>query len=399
MNISRIVRRVLSERKVDFGTTVKSVTPEPAKFKAKGQNENISYEFLESVIRNCKDIANGAFVNKPVYTFNNDMLYKFPELEATGVKDVAFVTADVGGGDYYIAFGKKDDKAPKPALFAYRIAPNEQPDYIENGLGGRYSCQALTKIEDLGQTQLSPENTLKLNKYIETVGAANVSLQEPDVDINLYDKKSYKDLKYPTTNAPVFDPVPNEPGYIWIKKGISQKLASIPDSIEKLLNSQGFTGVQPSDMESDEARYGIYIKDIMNDFPILKSQGAEAIRPGDIIYPSSTGDTTVMNPSKEVCRSAIKKLDYCIKSSKGEGCAKDLLKNKFRVIRCGDFKYVGGALGLKDEYENVLRTGSPYGVADLKRLVGKAQYGAITEMSLKKKINFILNEERKKFRF
>lgn len=399
MNISRIVRKVLSERLVDFGTKNTNVTPKEEKFKAQGQNQNISYEFLESVIKNCKDIANGAFVNKPVYTFNNDLLYKFPELAATGVKDVAFVTADVGGGDYYIAFGKKDDNAPKPALFAYRIAPNEQPDYMENGLGGRYSCEALTKIEDLGQTQLSPENTKQLNDYIKTVGAAYVSLQEPNSkDINLYDKKYYKDLKYPTNNKPVFDP-PVEQGYIWVKTGISQQLTSIPDAIEKLLNSQGFTGVQPDDLQSDEARYGIYVKDLMNDYPTLRSQGGNALRPGDIIYPSSTGDTTVMNPDRQICKTAIKKLDYCIKSPTGKDCSKDLLKNKFRVLRCGDLRYVGGVLGVRDEYENVLRTGAPYGVADLKRAVGKAQYGSLTEMSLEKKINFILNEQRKKLRF
>lgn len=399
MNISRIVRKVLSEKKVDFGKQVTSVTPEPAKFKAKAQDENVSYEFLESVIRNCKNIANGAFVNKPVFTFENELLDKFPELQATGVKNVAFATGDVGGGDYYIVFGKKDPNAPYPALFGYRIYPNEQPDYIENGIGGRLGCEALKEVKDLGQAQLSPENKLQLDKYIATVGAANVSLVEPDVDINLYDKKSYQDLKYPTTNKPVFDPIPSEPGYIWVKTGISQQLTSIPDAIEKLLNSQGFTGKQPDDMESDEARYGIYIKDLMNDYPTLRSQGGNALRPGDIIYPSPTGDTTVMNPNREVCRAAIKKLDYCIKSSKGQDCAKDLLKNKFRVLRCGDLRYVGGVLGLKDEYENVLRNGAPYGVADLKRAVGKAQYGSLTEMSLKKKINFILNEERKKLRF
>ena len=60
---------------------------------------------------------------------------------------------------------------------------------------------------------------------------------------------------------------------------------------------------------------------------------------------------------------------------------------------------VGGVLGLKDEYENLLRRGAPYGLADLKRVLGKAQYGSITKESIDKKINNILNEQRKKFSF
>lgn len=398
MDISRIVRRILSERKVEFGTNDGSVTPLSVnKTKAKGQNEDISYEFLENVINNCKDIANGAFLNKATYTLPNDMLDKFPELKATGVQNVAFRSADVGGGDYYIAFGKKDPNAPKPALFAYRISSDRQPEHMKNGMAGRYSCEALTKIEDLGQVQLSPQNKIQLDAFVNEVGPANVSLTEPS-NINLYEKISYQDLKNPTTNKPVFDPIPFEKGYIWIKKGIFQQLTSLPDGIERLLNTQGFTGKQPDDLTSDEARYGIYISDIINSFPALKTQGVDAVRQKDIIYPASTGDT--MNPDREACKTAIKKLYYCITSSKGENCQKDLLKNKFIALRCGDLRYVGGIFGLKDEYEKVLKTGDPYGVGDLKFAIKRgAQYNSLKEMSLERKVNFILNEQRKKFRF
>jgi hypothetical protein len=46
-----------------------------------------------------------------------------------------------------------------------------------------------------------------------------------------------------------------------------------------------------------------------------------------------------------------------------------------------------------------MRTGAPYGVADLKRVVGKAQYADLQKESLEKKINSILNEQRRKFNF
>ena len=60
---------------------------------------------------------------------------------------------------------------------------------------------------------------------------------------------------------------------------------------------------------------------------------------------------------------------------------------------------VGGVLGMKDEFQNIMQRGKPYGLSDLKRVVGKAQYGDVQKESLESKINFILNEQRKKLRF
>ena len=61
---------------------------------------------------------------------------------------------------------------------------------------------------------------------------------------------------------------------------------------------------------------------------------------------------------------------------------------------------VGGFLGVKDEYDNVMRTGRPYGVSDLKRYFDKQNSGGQRQFeSLDKKINSILNEQRRKFKF
>ena len=162
-----------------------------------------------------------------------------------------------------------------------------------------------------------------------------------------------------------------------------------------MVETQGFTFNQPTDLSADDNRYSFYIKDIMNDFPALKSQ-KDALRPNQIIYPKAD---LMVPPNRQTCRAAIKKLDYCLKSSSGVDCQKDLLKNKITVLRCGDLKMFGGVLGVKDEYENVLRRGAPYGVADLARVLGKAQYGSVQKESLDNKINRILNEQFKKFRF
>jgi hypothetical protein len=65
---------------------------------------------------------------------------------------------------------------------------------------------------------------------------------------------------------------------------------------------------------------------------------------------------------------------------------------------------------MKKEYENVMRTGKPYGVADLKRVIdrGAVRQGQIKKresssvsenLSIDKKINKVLNEQFKKFKF
>jgi hypothetical protein len=161
-----------------------------------------------------------------------------------------------------------------------------------------------------------------------------------------------------------------------ISETLSDKLENIntsqTGSLVELIENQGFTFNQPIDLSVDENRYSLYLKDIKDDFPALKSHNI-IVRPNQIIYPNA--DLMVI-PNRQTCRAVIKKLDYCRKSSTGFDCQKDLLKNKIIVLRCGDLKMIGGVLGLKDEYQGILRSGAPYGVADLKRVLGKAQYGS-----------------------
>ena len=107
------------------------------------------------------------------------------------------------------------------------------------------------------------------------------------------------------------------------------------------------------------------MKDIMPYIPALNSQ-KNAIRPKDMIYPKPE----ILNPNREQCRAAIKKLDYCRTSAVGKDCQQNILSNLITVSRCGDLRMAGGILGVKDEYENVMKSGAPYGLADLKNLFG-----------------------------
>jgi len=381
MNISKILRRVLLE--------------DDEKKQATNDRDD-QYGLLNGVIKNCPGLnLNG----RPIRFLTGNELNAFTDLKNTGIDPVYFVSQQYSNL-MYVIFGVMDPKVKTPALFAYSLtlSGNEaEPIRVPNG--SAKLCEQLKNIEDLGQVYLSPQAKAQFNNFIKKEGAGYAVLQEPD-DISLYEKVPYKELQYRDKTPqgepiPVFDPIPAEPGYAWVKTGVDYTSANLPDALKNMVDIQGFTFNQPTDLSADDNRYSFYLKDIMNDFPALMSQ-KNAIRPSQIIFPKAD---LMVPPNRETCRAAIKKLDYCLKSSSGVDCQKDLLKNKITVLRCGDLKMFGGVLGVKDEYENVLRRGAPYGVADLARVLGKAQYGSVQKESLDKKINHILNEQFKKFRF
>jgi hypothetical protein len=378
MNISKILRKVLLE--------------DDEKKQARGNDKAGQYDLLNGVIQNCPTLN---LKSRPIRFLEGNELDKFTDLKNTGVDPVYYVSQQYGDL-MYVIFGVKDPNVKEPALFAYSltlIGEEAEPKKVPNG--SAKMCEQLKNIEDLGQVYLSPKAKAQFDALISTEGAAYASLTKPQAeDINLYREVPYKDLQY-SDGTPAFNPVPAEDGYAWVKTGAKYTTANLPDALTGMVETQGFTFNQPTTLDADENRYSFYIKDIMNDFPELKSQ-KDALRPNQIIYPKAD---LMVEPNRETCRTAIKKLDYCLKSSTGVECQKDLLKNKITVLRCGDLKMVGGVLGLKDEYQNVLRRGAPYGVADLARVLGKAQYGSVQKESLDKKINHILNEQFKKFRF
>lgn len=375
MNISKILRRVLLE--------------DDEKKQATNDKDD-QYGLLNGVIKNCPGLnLNG----RSIRFLTGNELNAFTDVKNTGVDPVYYVSQQYGTL-MYIIFGIKDPKVNGSALFAYSltlIGEEAEPIKVPNGSGKL--CEQLKDIKDLGRVYLSQQAQAQFNNFIRKEGAGYAVLQEPE-NISLYEKVPYKELQY-RDGTPVFDPPPAEDGYAWIKTGVDYTSANLPDALTGMVETQGFTFNQPTDLSADDNRYSFYIKDIMNDFPALKSQ-KDALRPNQIIYPKAD---LMVPPNRQTCRAAIKKLDYCLKSSSGVDCQKDLLKNKITVLRCGDLKMFGGVLGVKDEYENVLRRGAPYGVADLARVLGKAQYGSVQKESLDNKINRILNEQFKKFRF
>ena len=378
MNISKILRKVLLE--------------DDEKEQPRGLDKAGQYDLLNGVVQNCPKLN---LKGRPIRFLEGNDINKYPELKNTGV-DIAYYVSQQFGDSWYQIFGVKDPNVKVPALFAYNlvISGDEiEPKRVPDGSG--QWCEQLKNIEDLGQVYLSPKAEAQFKALINAEGAAYASLTKPQAeDINLYTQVPFKDLQY-RDGTPAFNPVPAEDGYAWVKTGAKYTTANLPDALTGMVETQGFTFNQPTTLDADENRYSFYIKDIMNDFPALKSQ-KDALRPNQIIYPKAE----LMKPvNRETCRAAIKKLDYCINSSTGENCQKNLLKNKITVLRCGDLKLVGGVLGVKDEYDKVMETGAPYGVADLKNVLGKAQYGSVRKESIEKKINSVLNEQFKKFKF
>lgn len=377
MNISKILRKVLLE--------------DDEKEQPRGLDKAGQYDLLNGVVQNCPKLN---LKGRPIRFLEGNDINKYPELKNTGV-DIAYYVSQQFGDSWYQIFGVKDPNVKVPALFAYNlvISGDEiEPKRVPDGSG--QWCEQLKNIEDLGQVYLSPQAEKQFKNFIKKEGAGYAVLEDPD-NISLYEKVPFKDLTY-RDGTPVFNPVPAEDGYAWVKTGMDYSTVSLPDAVKAMITSQDFTLDQPTNLSVDENKYSFYLKDIMNDWPALTSQ-KDAIKPNQIFYPDPK--KKILNPDRATCRAAIKKLDYCITSPVGKDCGVNLFKNKITVLRCGDLKMAGGILGVKDEYQKVMETGAPYGVADLKNVLGKAQYGSVKKESIEKKINSVLNEQFKKFKF
>jgi hypothetical protein len=113
-----------------------------------------------------------------------------------------------------------------------------------------------------------------------------------------------------------------------------------------------------------------------------------------------------VEPTRENCRTAIKKLSECSKSATGIGCRQNLFINKITALMCGDKNFIGGALGIKDEYAELLQDSGDFGLSKLnyarregvKRQQAPKDLTGINE-SLKKKVSKYLSEEYKRRNF
>ncbi len=384
MNISRIVRKVLSEEQGDENV--------------KGLDLDNQIEILKKAIQYCTRY--NKFFDAGVTTLSTQYRSLFPELK--NMDRISKITwEDPKTKAKYLFFGVEDPAADtsggKKAFLAYQVVPGRPPKKFSDGWG--QDCDALQKVEVLGIDPLPEEFELMLKSFIQR-NPSYTSRSNPNSAE--FEKILYKDLIDPETNKPVL-PGYKGPGYIWVQTRLSNKNININQALDKMLVANKLTRKRPEDPTSDEFNFAFLLSDITDDLPGLEVD--KNLDTSTIVWPAPG---TIVEPTKESCRAAIKKLSDCSKSATESGCRQNLFANKITALMCGDRKFVGGAFGLKDEYASLLQDSGDFGLAKLnyarregvKRAAAAPKDLTGINETIKNKVSKYLNEEynRRNFR-
>ena len=383
MNISKIVKKVLLEQGDE---------------NVKGLDLNNQIEILNKGIQYCTRY--NKFFDAGVTTLPTKLISFFPELRK--MDKVSKITwEDPKTKAKYLFFGVEDPAAVtsggKKAFLAYQVVSGRPPKKFSNGWG--QDCDALQKVEVLGVDPLPEEFELILKSFIQR-NPSYVSKFNPNSAE--FEKILYKDLIDPETKKPVL-PGYTGPGYLWVRKGLSNKNIDINAALDKMLVANKLTRERPGDVSSDEFNFAFLLSDITDDLPGLEVD--ENLKTTTLVWPAPG---TIVEPTKESCRAAIKKLSDCSKSATGIGCRQNLFANKITALMCGDRKFVGGAFGLKDEYAALLQDTGDFGLSNLNyaRREGVKRAAAAVPKDLtgvnetiKNKVSKYLNEEFKRRNF
>ena len=372
MNISKIVKKVLSEQ------NDKNV---------KGLNQENQIEILKTAKEYCKGYSK--YLGADVTTLDNQFKSLFPEL--VGVDKVVKITyEDPQTKTKYLFFGVEDPKAQisadKKALLAYEVRIGMSPRRFRDGWGQQ--CDALQNVTALGTDALPQEYEQTLKSFI---GRNPKYYSEFNPNSAEFEKVMYKDLVDPQTNQPVLKGYTG-PGYLWVRKGLSNQDIDVYKSLDNMLVKNKLTRVRPEDATSDEFNFAFLLSDITDDLPGLEVD--DNLRTTTLVYPAPG---TIIEPTKDSCRVAIKKLSDCSKSASGIGCRQNLFANKITALLCGDKKFVGGAFGLKDEYASLLQDTGDFGLSKLnyarREGVKRAKSPAPEQTPIRESVNKYLNNE------
>lgn len=381
MNISKIVKKVLLEQGDE---------------NVKGFDWENQVEILKKASEYCSGY--NKYFGAGVTTLPSQLKTLFPELSE--VDKVAKITyEDPKTKTKYLFFGIEDPKASvsggKKALLAYEVAVGKPPRKFRDGWG--QECDALQNVEVLGIDTLPEEFEQILQAFIQR-NPKYVSKFNPNSAE--YEKIAYKDLIDPKTKKPVLPGYTGE-GYIWVRKGLSNQDIDVYGSLDTMLVKNKLTRQRPEDPTSDEFNFAFLLSDIADDLPGLEVD--DELDATTVVWPAPK---SIVEPTKESCRTAIKKLSDCSKSATGIGCRQNLFGNKITALNCGDMNFVGGALGIKDEYAELLQDTGDFGLAKLNyaRREGVKRAKATTDLNqikegLKNKVSKYLNEEYKRRNF
>lgn len=378
MNISKIVKKVLSEQNDE---------------NVKGLNQDNQIEILKTAKEYCKGYSK--YFGGDVTTLENQFKGLFPEL--AGVKNVAKITYDDPKNNFkYLFFGVEDPQAQtsanKKAYLGYKVVAGKKPGKFKDGWG--QDCDALQEVTALGTDELPAEYEAQLKSFISRNPTYYSQFNPNSAE---FEKVMYKDLIDPQTNKPVLSGYKG-PGYMWVRKGLSNQNIDVYKSLDNMLVANKLTRKRPEDVTSDEFNFAFLLSDISDDLPGLEVD--DNLRTSTLVWPAPG---TIVEPTKESCRAAIKKLSDCSKSASGIGCRQNLFSNKITALLCGDKKFVGGAFGLKDEYASLLQDTGDYGLSNLnyarREGVKRAKAPSPEQTPIRESVNKYLNQEYKRRNF
>jgi hypothetical protein len=379
MNISKIVKKVLSEQNDE---------------NVKGLNQENQIEILKTAKEYCKGYSK--YFGGDVTTLENQFKGLFPEL--AGVKNVAKITYDDPKTKFkYLFFGVEDPlaqtSANKKAYLGYKVVPGKKPGKFKDGWG--QDCDALQEVTALGTDELPAEYEALLKSFISRNPTYYSQFNPNSAE---FEKVMYKDLIDPQTNKPVLSGYKG-PGYLWVRKGLSNQNIDVYKSLDNMLVANKLTRKRPEDVTSDEFNFAFLLSDISDDLPGLEVD--DNLRTSTLVWPAPG---TIVEPTRESCRAAIKKLSDCSKSASGIGCRQNLFANKITALLCGDKNFIGGALGLKDEYASLLQDTGDFGLSNLnyarREGVKRAKAPETPEQApIRESVNKYLNEEYKRRNF
>jgi hypothetical protein len=385
MNISKIVKKVLSEQ------NDKNV---------KGLNKENQIEILKTAKEYCRGYAK--YFESDVTTLDPKVKSLFPALASVD-NPVKITYENPKTKSKYLFFAVEDtiakSSAGKKALLGYQVQAGKKPKRFDDGWG--QECDALQELTALGTDELPAEFEALLKSFISRNPKFYSEFNPNSAE---FEKVMYKDLVDPQTNKPVL-PGYTGPGYLWVRKGLSNQDIDVYKSLDNMLVANKLTRKRPEDVTSDEFNFAFLLSDITDDLPGLEVD--DNLRTTTLVYPAPG---TIVEPTKESCRAAIKKLSDCSKSASGIGCRQNLFANKITALLCGDKKFVGGAFGLKDEYAALLQDTGDFGLSNLnyarREGVKRAKAPAAPESEktpiregLKGRVSKYLNEEFKRRNF
>ena len=385
MNINRIIRKVLMEGDVTFNTA--------------SINYGDQYQILSAGLSKCKGLEEyfpkgGQTRIKP---FPRDQAKYFPDLNPPS-GDIFYSsimkTDGNAEGKIYI-FGLPHKAAERGRSQSFKAYETSFVDnaFVTKAIPGGWGsgCEHFKGLSELGvDPDLSEDQKIDLDQYLKDNGDI-ASIKKPSTGGG-WTKKPYAELK--NKRGQLVLPGYNGSGFIWVKADMENTSSKgVVLNLEDELKKQGFTLDYPG--TGTEGKLGFPFGVIKDDFAEISE--IKGMSGDTIIYPTSE---LIITPTKESCKTIIKKLSKCTKTSSPVGCDDDLIRNKFTAIQCGDQaeKFMGGpfGIGLKDEWNGLKNSEHSYGLSRLllNRRLGNTP--TTIRESIKNRVFNILSEEIRK---